>query len=130
MSAGAGARNLRGMVPASFAGANLTGITRGGTPISYSTETIKGVEYAVFPAEGANYEALYGPDATPPVITDLGADPGALSLPDTAAQVTDTLADHGVTPDAVQDWADHTTWDHGHVDDNHNQVDHAGFDLF
>lgn len=69
-------------------------------------------------------------DQAPALVSDLGVDPGTLDLPGTAAQVTDTLADHGVTPDTVADWADHTTWDHGHVDDNHTSVDHPGFDLF
>ncbi|KAA0111349.1 IniB N-terminal domain-containing protein [Mycolicibacterium sp. P1-5] len=68
-------------------------------------------------------------DQAPTLVTDLG-DPGALSLPDAAAQVTDTLLDHGVTPDAGHDWVDPSTWDHSHVDDNHGAVDHSGFDLF
>jgi hypothetical protein len=68
-------------------------------------------------------------DQAPSLVTDLGVDPGALDLPDGASQITETLADHGVTPDAVQDWADHTAFDHGHVDDNHG-ADHVGFDLF
>ena len=66
-------------------------------------------------------------DQVPTLITDLGVDPGALDLPDAASQVTDTLADHGITTD---DWPDHTTWDHTHVDDNHVGPDHPGFDLF
>ncbi|KDF00307.1 hypothetical protein Y900_015500 [Mycolicibacterium aromaticivorans JS19b1 = JCM 16368] len=74
-------------------------------------------------------------DQAPALITDLGADPGALNLPDTASQLSHTVLDHGVTPDAGQDWADPSAWDHGHVDDNHGASlaapeDHAGFELF
>ena len=45
--AGAGSNGLRTMLPASFGGRALTGLTRGGTPVSFSAETIKGVAYAV-----------------------------------------------------------------------------------
>jgi hypothetical protein len=75
-------------------------------------------------------EAAQHADQAPSLITDLGVDPGALNLPDTAAHVTDTVLDHGVTPDAVHDWVDPVAWDHSHVDDNHGGADHAGFDLF
>jgi len=69
-------------------------------------------------------------DQAPALISDLGVDPGALNLPDSAAQVTDTLVDHGVAPDVAQDWVDPSAWDHSHVDDNHAATDHSGFDLF
>ncbi|WP_210419637.1 Rv0340 family IniB-related protein [Mycolicibacterium sp. ELW1] len=74
-------------------------------------------------------------DQAPAMISDLGVDPGALNLPEAASQLTDTVLDHGVTPDAGQDWADPSAWGHGHLDDNHGATlttpeDHAGFDLF
>ncbi|AKK25792.1 IniB N-terminal domain-containing protein [Mycobacterium sp. EPa45] len=68
-------------------------------------------------------------DQAPSLITDLGVDPGALDLPGAAAQVTDTVLDHGVSPDAGHDWADPAAWDHSHAADDHG-VDHSGFDLF
>ena len=73
-------------------------------------------------------------DQVPSVITDAGIDPGTLPLPDTAAQVTDGILDHGGIPDAGADWADPAAWDHGHIDDSHgagiDSADHPGFDLF
>ncbi|BBY63471.1 Rv0340 family IniB-related protein [Mycolicibacterium helvum] len=67
----------------------------------------------------------------PALITDPGADSGLIdaSLPDTSAQVTDIGFEHDAGSDAGTDWADHTTWDHTHVDDSHG-TDHPGFDLF
>jgi hypothetical protein len=79
-------------------------------------------------------------DPAAAVVTDPGADPGALDLPDAAAHVADTALDHGITPDAASEWVDHTVWDHSHVDDGHGAgadaaglhapADHPGFDLF
>jgi hypothetical protein len=59
---GTGARGLRAMLPTSTTTANLTGITRtGGIAVPYTTQTIKGVEYAVFDAINTRYTATYGP---------------------------------------------------------------------
>ena len=40
----------------------LTGITRGGNPITFRRETIKGEDYAFFPARRATYQAMYAVD--------------------------------------------------------------------
>jgi hypothetical protein len=47
------------MVPAQAGGLRVGGITQGGTAITYSTETIKGVSYAIFPAVSAAYQVTY-----------------------------------------------------------------------
>ena len=58
---GTGARGLRAMLPTSTATADLNGITRdGGTVVPFTTQVIKGVEYAVFDAQNARYTATYG----------------------------------------------------------------------
>ena len=46
ISLGAGASNLQAMVPTVSAAGGLTGITRGGAPVSFTNQTIKGVVYA------------------------------------------------------------------------------------
>jgi hypothetical protein len=81
-------------------------------------------------------------DPDPAVITDPGADSAApaLLLPDTSTQVTDIGFEHDAATDVAPDWADHTAWDHTHVDDTHGAgsdvaglpapADHPGFDLF
>jgi hypothetical protein len=68
------ANGLQGMLPMSSAdGSSLTSITRGGSNVSFTTATIKGVSYALFDAAGGNYTAIYPPDTTPPVISGLSA---------------------------------------------------------
>ena len=66
-----GARNLRALLP-TIAGARvLSALTRGGQPVSFSVEAIKGVDYAVFSADTGSYLATYLPDQAPPVLSDL-----------------------------------------------------------
>jgi methionine-rich copper-binding protein CopC len=56
----AAATGLRAMVPtAGAAGTTLSGLTRAGAPVAYTLETIKGLEYATFPATGGSYAATY-----------------------------------------------------------------------
>jgi hypothetical protein len=58
---GTGSRGLRAMLPRSTATANLSSITLDGSPVAFTTQTIKGVEYAVFEAQNGRYSATYGP---------------------------------------------------------------------
>jgi hypothetical protein len=114
-----------------------------------------GAATAAFDAFDAHLPAAAAPDAHPVItdiaphsdlgpalITDPGADPGAIdaSLPDPSTQVTDVGVEHDAGTDAGGDWADHTAWDHTHVGDTHGAgsdvaglpapADHPGFDLF
>jgi fibronectin type 3 domain-containing protein len=57
----AGALGLQAMIPISSHAGNLTTLTSGGNPVSYTVETVKGVDYAVFNAADATYAAHYGP---------------------------------------------------------------------
>jgi hypothetical protein len=57
---GAGANGLRALLPANSASGPLTVIRLGGAPVSYTLETIKGIQYAVFTATAGAYEATYG----------------------------------------------------------------------
>ena len=56
-----GATGLQTMLPLQGHGGTLSSISRGGTPVSYTTETIKGIGYAFFPAVTGSYAAVYGP---------------------------------------------------------------------
>ena len=67
-----GANGLRGMLPA-FTGGSLEEITRNGTPIAFSLDTIKGVTYAIFDATSGSYQATYLPDTTAPIISGVSA---------------------------------------------------------
>jgi len=69
---GAGANGLQAMLPAnSGTGGVIAGITGpGNTAIAYTTNTVKGIQYAFFPATAAGtYTATYGADTTPPTVT-------------------------------------------------------------
>jgi hypothetical protein len=59
ISANSAARGLQAMLPLDGAWGQLQAITRGGSSVSYDTETIKGVDYAIFPAVGGSYQATY-----------------------------------------------------------------------
>jgi hypothetical protein len=57
---GAGARNLTVMLPTASASGLLSSITLNGSAVSYRTDTIKGLEYAIFTADVGTYAATYG----------------------------------------------------------------------
>jgi hypothetical protein len=61
---GTGANGLTGMLPtAGPNGTQLTSITRAGTPLTYTSSTIKGLEYATFAATSGSYSATYSAPA-------------------------------------------------------------------
>jgi len=60
VTVGAGANGLTALLPLSSAAGTLTGISRNGVAVTYTTETIKGVSYAVFSAAAGSYQANYG----------------------------------------------------------------------
>ena len=60
IQASAAAPGLQAMLPTHSDSGTLTGLTRGGSPVSYTTSTIKGIEYALFTAVGGDYAATYG----------------------------------------------------------------------
>ena len=69
VTVGAGAAGLTAMVPTTSADGTLTSITLGGSPVTYTTQTVKGLQYAIFPAAPGNYSAQYGtaPAAAPTI---------------------------------------------------------------
>jgi hypothetical protein len=63
---GAGATGLQAMLPASGPTGALQAIARNGQPVSFATQTIKGITYATFPADAGSYVATYpAPPAVP-----------------------------------------------------------------
>lgn len=63
---GAGARGLEAMQPIVGGGGSLISLTRDGQPVATTRRTVKGVDYAVFPAVAGNYVATYPPPAPSP----------------------------------------------------------------
>lgn len=59
IKADAAARNLRAMLPTESRNGILSEIKKGGTPITFTLQTIKGIEYAIFDGVTGNYKAAY-----------------------------------------------------------------------
>jgi hypothetical protein len=59
LAVGAGARNLRAMLPIQVGPLGLATIRRGTTTVAFTTETIKGITYAIFPALAGSHSATY-----------------------------------------------------------------------
>ena len=69
VNANSGANGLQALLPAQNGNLSLQSLTRGGTPVSFTVETIKGVSYARFAASSGAYVAQYASDTTPPTVT-------------------------------------------------------------
>jgi hypothetical protein len=54
-----GANGLRTMLPMQGPAGTLTAITRSGSPVTYTVQTIKGIQYAMFDAATGTYQASY-----------------------------------------------------------------------
>jgi hypothetical protein len=63
------ARNLQAMLPVNSAGKALTSISRNGAAISFTVQTIKGVQYAFFAAVEGAHRAIYDSPQQPPSTT-------------------------------------------------------------
>jgi fibronectin type 3 domain-containing protein len=61
VSVGAGAAGIQVLLPTQSASGALSAVTRGGSPVSFTTQTIKGIQYAVFTGTDGAYAATYGP---------------------------------------------------------------------
>ena len=103
--AAAGANGLQGLVPRySFTGV-LSTIKRGATDVGYEVVTIKGAEYAGFPATAGAYTATYLVNTTPPAITSFTPANGATSVPvgtQITARFSKALDPASVTSSTVQ----------------------------
>ena len=100
---GVGANGLRALIPASTPDGPITGLTRDGSPVPFTVEVVKGIEYARFDAAAGSYEATYVADTTGPVITDVQADPNG----DTAVvtwttdELSSSRVDYGTNPGSL-----------------------------
>jgi hypothetical protein len=71
---GTGSTGLTAMVPTVSADGVLTSLTRGGSAVTYTAETIKGIEYAIFTAAAGAYTARYSAPPAALAITALSSD--------------------------------------------------------
>ncbi len=119
--AASGSNGLQTLLPAGFDGRFLTALTRNGTPVSFSAQTLKGVTYATFPSASGSYVAQYAFDSAAPIITDVAAAPAASSavITWTTDEVATSTVIFGTSPAALTSTATtpgFTTGAHGHVD--------------
>jgi len=104
IAVGSGARNLRAMLPMLAAVGQLTTLTRDGNPVAFTTETVKGIDYAFFPADAGNYAATYLVDETAPVISAVTATPhtgGTATIAWTTDEASDSHVDYGTAPGSL-----------------------------
>jgi hypothetical protein len=80
VTAGTGSNGLRGMLPMRAGNRLLSTLARGTTDVSYEVQSVKGVEYAMFPATAGSYTANYVADTTPPVISARSPAAGATAV--------------------------------------------------
>lgn len=89
----AGAHKLQGMIPVTSANGQLLTFS-----VPYTTEIIKGINYAFFDAVDGTYIATYGVDNTPPVISNVVAIPntdGTATITWTTSEPATSRVDYG-----------------------------------
>ncbi|MEZ4867702.1 MAG: DUF4082 domain-containing protein [Caldilineaceae bacterium] len=69
ITTGSGAHNLSALLPTSTTSGQLTSLIYNGTSVNFTTATIKGVTYAIFPANAGSYQATYQNDGEAPIVT-------------------------------------------------------------
>lgn len=75
---------LRGMgrvlLPVNGSDGVLQSIEKDGAPVTFTTETMKGVSYAVFTASTGSYRVTYGADTVPPTVSSVTPANGATGV--------------------------------------------------
>src|SRR6187399_1899345 len=92
------------MIPASSAAGGLTGVKRNGSPVAFTTQTIKGVAYAFVPALAGSWQAQYAADTTGPAISALAAAPGGggtATITWTTDEPSTSRVDFGTSPGSL-----------------------------
>jgi hypothetical protein len=67
----------RALVPVSSKNGVIVGVTKDSQSVTYTTETMKGITYAVIPVTSGTYSVVYGQDTTPPTVTSAAPVNGA-----------------------------------------------------
>ncbi len=97
---GAGANGLQAMLPMAGPNGDLQSLTRGASNVTYTVQTIKGLEYAVFSAAAGSYSAVYAADTTAPTISNVAAvghGDGTATISWTTDEASDTRVQYGTT---------------------------------
>jgi|GEM_PF-584786 len=80
-SVAAGGGNQTLLLPLQHRGGSLTGVTRNGSSVSFTTLAINGTTYAAVSASSGTYAATYAADTTPPQINGIAPASGATAVP-------------------------------------------------
>ncbi|MEO7905070.1 MAG: DUF4082 domain-containing protein, partial [Candidatus Saccharimonadales bacterium] len=70
----------RALIPTQSKNGTIQTIEKNGTAVNYTTETIKGISYAVVPVTSGVYEVTYGQDTTPPAVVGVTPSPNAVAV--------------------------------------------------
>jgi hypothetical protein len=104
IAAATGSRNIQAMLPIAAAAGQLASLTRNNSALGYTTETIKGITYALFDGGAGNYVATYAADTTPPAISSVSATPhgdGTATIAWTTDELADSRVDYGTSSGAL-----------------------------
>ena len=99
-----GSRNLRAMLPMAAANGRLTTLNRNGGVVAFTTQTLKGIEYAMFSADPGAWVASYAADTTPPAISAVTGVPhidGTATITWTTNEQANSRVDYGPNPAAL-----------------------------
>jgi hypothetical protein len=92
ISAGPVTNGIQAMLPMRSGTAILGSIARSGSPVAFTAQTIKGIDYAFFSGIGGAYVANYAVDTTAPTVTSKAPAAGATGM-GTDAVVTATFSE-------------------------------------
>jgi methionine-rich copper-binding protein CopC len=98
----AGANGLTVMLPTASSAGLLNGLTLGGNPVTYRTESIKGLEYAFFTAAAGTYSASYAPVQAAPAVSSV-----SVSADDANMPIVELQTDRATTAELA--WGDTET---------------------
>lgn len=105
IAAAAGSTNMQAMVPTAAQSGQLTGITANGNPVAYTTQTIKGISYAFFPANNGSYIATYESvvNQAPQITNVVVAQPvaGSATISWSTDEPASSLVDYGTAADQL-----------------------------
>jgi hypothetical protein len=104
VSVGTGANGLTAMVPTASATGTLSALTRNGSVVPFTLQTIKGLQYAVFPAAVGNYTATYAGGAGAPAVvqvSDQARANGTAVVSWTTSEGADSQVVYGTQPGAL-----------------------------
>jgi Domain of unknown function (DUF4082)/Bacterial Ig-like domain/Bacterial Ig domain len=101
----AGANGLQGMLPWRSGNQIVNSVKRNGVDLTYEVKTVKGVEYATFPASSGSYAASYLTDTAAPTVVSRTPTPGSSGVA-ISTQIRATFSEMvdpaSVTPQSVE----------------------------